>query len=244
MSGRFDGKSIPDPGFANDDGLADPALISELAAYRSGASDPVRANAALLGQRLFVPVMAILDSTETDDHGHEVEKDSHMGTVSLKRADGQTALLAFTSVESLARCVPEGRPIPARSEDAAAAAIDENSIALIIDRGEEHEFTVELAALIALAEGRSWVPPLRDEEVLSAIRAAISTAEAAEFRFELEPGQPPTDLRLKISPPTEQTPKEAVLAAAQAVAASLSASELLRRRLPGGIELALAPATL
>ena len=52
-------RSIPDPGFPDDDGTADPAVTAALSAYASGTGAYVDALAALQSGRVLVPVVAV-----------------------------------------------------------------------------------------------------------------------------------------------------------------------------------------
>ena len=64
-------RSIPDPGFADDDGGVDPVVAAALAAYdRAGEADEPAAHlealAVLQDARVLVPVVAILDELEDE----------------------------------------------------------------------------------------------------------------------------------------------------------------------------------
>ena len=67
-------RSIPDPGFAGDEGAADPALAEALAAYdRAEGAEEVRlrhtALSLLQDSRVLVPVVAMLGEVEYDAQG-------------------------------------------------------------------------------------------------------------------------------------------------------------------------------
>ena len=94
-------RHIPDPGFAGDDGSADPALAAALTAYAADR-DAVPVLRALTGARLLVPVVAVLGEVEVDQNGLAHDKTSDMATVLLTGADGRQALLAFSSLATLA----------------------------------------------------------------------------------------------------------------------------------------------
>ena len=101
-------RSIPDPGFAGDDGGVDPVVAAALAAYdRRGQADEPAAHhealAVLQDARVLVPVVAILGEVEDDDQGLPREKSSDMAAVLMTGRDGRTALLAFTGTASLDR---------------------------------------------------------------------------------------------------------------------------------------------
>ncbi|MEU2841877.1 SseB family protein, partial [Streptomyces sp. NPDC007076] len=99
-------KNIPDPGYSDDDGTADPALTEALAAWAEdrGAVGPVLE--ALKGTRLLVPVVAVLGEVEEDENGLRREKTSDMAVPTLQ-AGGRRALPAFTSTASLALWDPQ-----------------------------------------------------------------------------------------------------------------------------------------
>ncbi len=63
-------RSIPDPGFAGDDGAVAPEVAAALAAYDAEPGSRDRASAvlaALRTSRLLVPVLAVADEVEYDD---------------------------------------------------------------------------------------------------------------------------------------------------------------------------------
>jgi len=150
---RFDGSRIPDPGFAGDDGSADPALAAALEAYRSGTGDRAGVLATLGSARLMVPVVAVLGSVEYDDAGLAHDKTSDMAAVLLTRPDGRRGLLAFTSAERLASWDPEARPVPVTAATAAQAAVQEQADALVIDVAGPVRYAVEGDDLRAVAAG-------------------------------------------------------------------------------------------
>lgn len=123
--------------FTDDDGSAPPLLRAALERYAEDRAAHADVVAALLTSRLLVPVVAVLDEseTETDHRGSEieVEKSSHMATVSLVQADGRRGLLAFSSIHTLARWDPRARPVPAAAPDVASAAIAEGAQGVLID---------------------------------------------------------------------------------------------------------------
>lgn len=144
---------IPDPGFANDDGSADPAVADALAAWAGGRGSRAEALAALQYSRVLVPVMAVLGEVEYDEDGLAHDKTSDMATVLITGRDGRTALLAFTSTESLNAWSPEARPVAVELSKAAASAVQDGAAALVVDVAGPVPFPVEDADLAALAEG-------------------------------------------------------------------------------------------
>jgi hypothetical protein len=87
------GRNIPDPGFAADDGTAEPRLAAALAAYADDpGADGAQAGvlAALPGARLLVPVVAVPGETETGLDSPAARSASVEGGGG-RRADGTAA---------------------------------------------------------------------------------------------------------------------------------------------------------
>ncbi|MFJ9563139.1 SseB family protein [Streptomyces fuscichromogenes] len=228
-------KNIPDSGYSDDDGSADPRLTAALAAWAAdrGAVGPVLE--ALKGARLLVPVVAVLGEVEEDENGLRREKTSDMAVPTLK-AGHRTALPAFTCTESLARWDPAARPVAVPLYQALQAAAHEKADTVVLDLAGPVPFELTGAALLALAEGRTTTDPLADPAVLGAVRAALA-AEPAVLRAHLGPGAADGTLALVLDP-AGAPPAEA----ARAVAERLAADGTLRARLVRGLDLALLPA--
>ncbi|MEV5963857.1 SseB family protein [Kribbella sp. NPDC051952] len=135
-------------GFDNDDGSADAALAAALAEGDHGAM-----LAALTKARLLVPVVAMLGEVEYDDNGLAHDKTSDMAVALLQGQDGRNALLAFTGTESLARWSPEARPMPAQTQLAATAAIQEGAAAIVLDIAGPATGVIETDDVRRLAAG-------------------------------------------------------------------------------------------
>ncbi len=149
-------RTIPNPGFAGDDGSAAPQLAAALAAYDAAPDDldgRRAALAALTEARLLVPVVAVLGEVEVDDAGLAHDKTSDMAAVMMTGRDGRTALLAFTCSASLEQWNPEARPVPVPASKAALAAVQQEAAALLVDVAGPVMFVVEGEDLIALARG-------------------------------------------------------------------------------------------
>ncbi|MCT9144326.1 SseB family protein [Streptomyces violarus] len=227
-------KNIPDPGFSDDDGSADPRLSAALAAWSEDRDAVGPVLDALKGARLLVPVVAVLGEVEEDERGLRREKTSDMAVPTLK-AGSRTALPAFTSTDSLARWDPAARPVAVPLPQALQAAAHEKADTVVLDLAGPVPFELTGSALLALAEGRSTTDPLADPAVITAVRDAVA-AEPAVLRAHLGPGRADGTLALVLdasAPPAE---------AARAVAERLAADETLRARLVRGLDLALLPA--
>ncbi|MFG2601192.1 SseB family protein [Streptomyces sp. NPDC048462] len=227
-------KNIPDPGYSDDDGTADPALSSALAAWAENREAVGPVLEALRAARLLVPVVAVLGEVEEDGNGLRREKTSDMAVPTLQAGD-RRALPAFTSTASLARWDPQARPVAVPLHQALQAAVHEKADTLVLDLAGPVAFEVTGSALLALAEGRTSTDPLDDPAVTSAVRDAVA-AEPAVLRAHLGPGHADGTLALVLA--ADADPAEA----AGRVARSLAASEVLRARLVRGLDLALLPA--
>ncbi|MEU9981374.1 SseB family protein [Streptomyces sp. NPDC050856] len=229
-------KNIPDPGFSDDDGTADPRLTEALAAWAVDRSAEPRVLAALKDARLLVPVVAILGEAEEDEEtGLRREKTSDMAVPTLTAGD-RRALPAFTSTESLARWDPAARPVAVPLHQALQAAAHEKADTLVLDLAGPVPYQLTGPALLALAEGRTSTDPLVDPAVAAAVRAVVA-AEPAVLRAHLGPGSADGTLALVLAP--DAVPAEAV----RRVASALAADETLRARLVRGLDLALLPAS-
>ncbi|MFC9583248.1 SseB family protein [Streptomyces yangpuensis] len=230
-------KNIPDPGFSDDDGSADPELTAALAAWAEDRNQEPRVLAALKGARLLVPVVAVLGEVETDpETGLKREKTSDMAVPTLRAGD-RRALPAFTSIASLALWDPAARPVAVPLHQALAAAAHEKADTVVLDLAGPVAYQLTGPALLALAEGRTDTDPLADPAVREAVRAAVS-GEPAVLRAHLGPGGADADGILAIVLAADaQAP-----AAARRVAEALAADTTLRARLVRGLNLALLPA--
>lgn len=145
-------RTIPDPGFPDDDGAADPALAEFLPRYDE---DPDGLHAELLSllpaARLLVPVVAMLGEVEYDEQGLAHDKTSDMASVLMTGRDGRKALLAFTSTATMNLWNPESRPVPVTAAVAALSAMQDEADALVVDIAGPVLFAVEGSDLRFLA---------------------------------------------------------------------------------------------
>ncbi|MFI7385687.1 SseB family protein [Streptomyces sp. NPDC049813] len=227
-------KNIPDSGFSDDDGTADPRLVEALAAWDRDRTAHGPVLEALKGARLLVPVVAVLGEVEEDENGLRREKTSDMAVPTLK-AGGRTALPAFTSTDSLARWDPAARPVAVPLHQALQAAAHEKADTVVLDLAGPVPYELTGAPLYAAAEGRTTADPLADPAVTAAVRAAAA-AEPAVRRAYLGPGPADGVLALVLAPGTDPA------TVARSVAGRVAADETLRARLVSGLDLALLPA--
>ena len=189
---RFEGVSVPEPDYANDDGSIDPQLERVLKAYDDGSASLRDVVAVLAHARLMTPLVAVLDEAESSPDGLRQEKSSHLASVSLVSGDGRRGLLAFTCVESMTRWDPDARGIPASAARVASGALDEGADALLLDLGGPVRVAVSGTALRCLASGAPLPPVLSDPEVGSAVIAALTGLEGLAGIL-LEPPLGPAD---------------------------------------------------
>ncbi|AEW97564.1 MULTISPECIES: SseB family protein [Streptomycetaceae] len=228
-------KNIPDPGFADDDGSADPKLAAALTAYAADRGAEARVVAALRGARLLVPVVAVLGEAEQGPDGLRREKSSEMAVPTIQAPDGRKALPAFTSTQTLARWRPDARPVAVPLGQALQALAHEGADTLLIDMAGPVPYALAGPALRALAAGRDRLDPLTDPEVGRAVREVIA-AQSAVVRAYLVPAKDSDGtVGLVLAEGAEPGP------VAQSVATALAADETLRGRLVRGLDLALLP---
>lgn len=240
-------KNIPDPGFADDDGTADPALTAALGAWQSAsAGSPQQAEAeqrvrtALDTARLLVPVVAVLGEAETGADGLRRDKTSDMAVPTLTAPGGRKALPAFTSTEALSRWRADARPVAVPVQQALQALAHEEADTLVLDLAGPVTYQLTGPALHALAAGRSDPNPVTDPAVQHALRVLLA-AEPQVTGAHLAPGDAEADatLALTLAP---DTGADAARSAAQRLAVALAADETLCARLSRGLSLALLPA--
>ncbi|WP_405809429.1 SseB family protein [Streptomyces sp. NBC_00210] len=227
-------KNIPDSGFSDDDGTADPRLTAALAAWSEDRTAQRPVLEALKDARLLVPVVAVLGEVEEDENGLRREKTSDMAVPTLTAGD-RRALPAFTSTASLARWDPDARPVAVPLHQALQAAAHEKADTLVIDLAGPVPYQLSGRVLLALAEGRTSADPLDDPAVTTAVRDAVA-AEPAVLRAHLGPGAADGTLALVLAP--DAVPAQA----ARRIAEALAADDVLRARLVRGLDLALLPA--
>ncbi|RRR78851.1 SseB family protein [Streptomyces sp. RP5T] len=169
---------MPDPGFSDDDGSADPRLSAALAAWAEDGAAVGPVLEALKGARLLVPVVAVLGEVEEDENGLRREKTSDMAVPTLK-AGSRTALPAFTSTDSLARWDPKARPVAVPLRQALQAAAHEKADTVVLDLAGPVPFELTGPALLALAVGRCAFAVRLPEQPLGYLLALVLAVLAA-----------------------------------------------------------------
>ena len=227
--------ALPSVGaFGADDGSADPFVVAVLADHASGRADLYAVQRALLTARVLVPVVATATETEAGDSGRIVEKVAQMATVTVTGRDGRRALPVFTSVAAMALWDRTARPFPTHAPSAAAGAYAEGAVALLVDFFGPHHVVVEGPPMLALAEGREWVPADRDPEVRGAVHAALAGLPGLAGVDIGVSADADLSLTLHVDPGAAVQVREL----AQEAAARLATVDLLRTRLERGLDLA------
>ncbi|MEV4557742.1 SseB family protein [Kitasatospora sp. NPDC049285] len=226
-------KNIPNPGFAEDDGTADPALAAALAAWQQDPAAEPELLAALTPSRLMVPIVALLGEVEVDANGHRHEKTSDMAVPVIEAVDGRRALPAFTSLATMARWRADARPAPVVAPQAAMVAFNERADTLLIDPAGPVTYRLDGARLRAVAENRRYLPPHRDPDVHQALRRLLDAEPEIVAAHLLPAPDADATLALVLGDPTAD-PRPL----ATRLGATLVADEALRLRLDQGLQLA------
>lgn len=177
-----------DDAFADDDGLADPALVAAIAALPTGGSQSAVV-AALGTARLLVPLVAEAGEVGETPDGRVVDKTQELSIVTVAGPDGRTVMPAFTSVAAMQSWDATARPIPVESRRVAMAAASEDTQLVVLDPTASTEFVLRRPAVWALGQDLAWTPCFEDPEVARAFADSVA-AEPAVARVELAPGDP------------------------------------------------------
>jgi hypothetical protein len=125
--------------------------------------------------------------------------------------------------------------VPADARRVAVAALQEGADAVLVDVAGPTPFPVEGPALHAVAEGRPWVPPQRDPEVVAEV-AALAAGVVGLLSHALAAGSGDEyDLLVSVT----AGPGTDGLEAARRFGAQLGASPVLQDRCPRGVAVAV-----
>jgi hypothetical protein len=243
-----------DQRFRDDRGAADPGVLAALAAFADGSGSEQAALTALADSRLLVPVVAVLaqDLSTGAPYGDDCvggvggavagdapaarfgpdggEKASDMAMPTIVGRDGRRALPAFTSLESLSRWLPAGRPVPVPAAAVWRSAVEE-SCAVVIDIAGPVPVAVEGARLTALAQGLP-VPVLHEDPDVWRLAAVVAAEHAPGIRVRLSAAQAGLDLTVELAPPAGvvgEVPDHVASSVGEALSAQLA------ERAPRGI---------
>jgi hypothetical protein len=177
-----------DDAFADDDGLADPAVLAAIAALPEGGSQGAIV-AALTSARLLVPLVAEAGEVGETPDGRLVDKTQELSIVTVAGPDGRTVMPAFTSVAAMQAWDATARPIPVESRRVAMAAASEDTQLVVLDPTSSSEFVLRRPAVWALGQDQPWTPCFEDLAVAQAFADSVA-GEASVARVELAAGDP------------------------------------------------------
>ncbi|TCU51156.1 SseB family protein [Curtobacterium sp. PhB146] len=177
-----------DTAFADDDGLADPALTAAIAGVAAGASQAAVVH-ALRTARLLIPLIAEAGDLGETDAGKLVDKTQELSIVTVAGPDGRSVMPAFTSVEAMHVWDADARPVPVESRRVAMAAASEETQLVVLDPKSATEFVLRRPAVWALGQDLPWTPCFEDPEVAQAFANSV-VGERSVARVELTPGDP------------------------------------------------------
>jgi hypothetical protein len=189
----FAGRSFHENPGAGDDGTAPPRLLEALLRFRARELGVAEVVAALHGERLLIPLIAVRGDDGVGAHGQLVDKTQELSIVTVAGPDGRNVLPAFTSVGALSRWDQTARPIPIEAARVALAAASDGTPLIVLDPASPTEFAIRSPAFEAVATGAAWLPSFVDDAVLEAFLAAGAGEEALRA-IQLAPGDP--DARL------------------------------------------------
>jgi hypothetical protein len=189
----FEGRSFHENPGAGDDGSAPPRLLEALKRFRARELGAAEVVAAVNGERLLIPLVAVRGAEGVGVHGQLVDKTQELSIVTVAGPDGRNVLPAFTSVAALSSWDAAARPIPIEAARVALAAAAEGTPLIVLDPGSPTEFAIRAPAFEAIATGAAWTPSFADEAVLDAFLVSSATEDAVRA-IQLAPGDP--DARL------------------------------------------------
>ncbi|RJK96710.1 SseB family protein [Vallicoccus soli] len=230
------GTPVPDPGFAGDEGGADPRLAAALAAWSRDPAHEPEVLRALAAARVLVPVVAVATGVEDAGGGLHREAGTDMAVVVLEGTDGRRALPVFTGLASLAAYDPAARPVPVEAARAALAAAAEGAPVVVVDVAGPVRYVVPSAALRRLAEGDPLLPLYDDPAALAALGALLAEEPAVVAAWVGPVGGSDARLSLAVADPSDAA---AVRALAARLGGRLREDPAVRARVLRGVEVAL-----
>lgn len=190
----WEGRRFEDNRHADDDGSADPALLSALADFQAGGGDARAVVDAYRAARVLIPLVAEKGEEGLAPSGLRVDKTQELSIVTVASPDGRKVLPVFTSVTAMQRWDPAARPVPADGVRTALAAAGDDTELIVIDPGSETEFVLRRPAVWAIGQGQPWEPAHVSTEVFMGLQQSIA-GELAVLDLAVEPGDPSGRLR-------------------------------------------------
>jgi hypothetical protein len=183
------GRTLTGQPFAGDDGTTDPGLLTALTGWAGGTASLVDVVRAWAPTRVMVPIVAVLgagdDVRAAADQGRG-DKSADMALVTITGRDGLRVLPTFSSTAALAEWNATARPVPVEAARAAQAAVLEGCEVIAIDLAGPIACPLPRPVVWAVAQGRDWLPPAEDPQVLAVV-AAIAAAVPGLAAHRCEP---------------------------------------------------------
>ncbi|WP_058235589.1 SseB family protein [Devriesea agamarum] len=224
--------------FAGDRGEINPQVAEALARFDAGDDEAaVGVVQTLAGQRVLVPVLAVSTEEEVTADGHRADNAAEMSMVTLSGPDGTLALPVFTCVSAMTAWNPQARPVPMVIEQAAQAAVAEECTVLVVDAARARPLVLGRGVLWALAQGRAWIPPWEDPDVMAVLQT-LPQQDSRICAVSAGPGQRrEVDIALHLIDGLDEQELqdvvagvESALAVSQAVAERVSSLRIVLRR--------------
>jgi SseB protein N-terminal domain len=172
------GRTLTGQPFAGDDGTTDPGLLVALTGWAAGERELAEVVRAWAPTRVLVPIVAVLgegeELTAAGAQG-QGDKSADMALVTITGRDGRRILPTFSSTAALATWDASARPVPVEAARAAQAAVLEGCDLIAIDPAGPSSCLLPRPAVWAVAQGRDWLPPAEDRELLAAVDAIAAS---------------------------------------------------------------------
>ncbi|MEC5183531.1 hypothetical protein RCH12_000986 [Cryobacterium sp. MP_3.1] len=194
-------RSLDDTAFADDDGLAPPALLRALRRFQARETGEEDVVDAFRSARLLIPLVTALGADEAGTasdgaagpHGLRVDKTQELSIITVAGPDGRAVLPVFSSAAAMHRWNAQARPVPADAVRVALAAAQESTDLVVLDPTADTEFAVRRPALWAIAQSGPWTPSYASRSVAVAFEESIAT-ELSVLSVSLTAGDPQSRL--------------------------------------------------
>ncbi|TFC87881.1 SseB family protein [Cryobacterium sp. TMT4-31] len=194
-------RSLEDTAFADDDGLAPPALLRALRRFQARETGEEDVVDAFRSARLLIPLVTALGADEAGTvsdgaagpHGLRVDKTQELSIITVAGPDGRAVLPVFSSAAAMHQWNAQARPVPADAVRVALAAAQESTDLVVLDPTADTEFAVRRPALWAIAQGAPWTPSYASRSVAVAFEESIAT-ELSVLSVSLTAGDPQSRL--------------------------------------------------
>lgn len=152
------------------------ALAEPSGSVRQKAGRAVALAAALVSERLVVPVPVEVHPDDAGEHRHQgLGVEDQIPLPVAAGAFGNT-VLAFSSAEQLAAWDPVARPMTMSAQRVALFATQTAAPpSIVVDVASSSPVTLPVAAVHALVGGDTWLPPWADPALAADLVAAAQT---------------------------------------------------------------------